>query len=88
MSTQTRIVSSEGYRRRAVATALGGALTLVGLRSPEQAEARRKCPRCKKRNEGKGKPKPNRSGLHPWEPTERNDARTIRSIESGSICAC
>jgi hypothetical protein len=57
--TLARIISTAGSRRRAVATAVGGALTLFGLVDSHEAAAKKKkaCPPCKKRKKGKCKGK-------------------------------
>src|SRR5215207_6924815 len=55
--TLARIVSTAGSRRRAVATAVGGVLALLGLANPHDATAKKKCPPCKKRKQGKCKKK-------------------------------
>ena len=55
--TLTRIVSTAGSRRRAVATAVGGVLALLGLADPHDATAKKKCSPCKKRKQGKCKKK-------------------------------
>src|SRR5687767_928145 len=55
--TLARIVSTAGSRRRAVATAVGGALALLGLADPHDATAKKKCPPCKKRKQDKCKGK-------------------------------
>src|SRR5918995_2170893 len=55
--TLARIVSTAGSRRRAVATAVGGVLALLGLADPHDATAKKKCPPCKKRKQGKCKKK-------------------------------
>jgi hypothetical protein len=53
--TLARIVSTAGSRRRVVESALGGVLALRGLAEPDEAEAKKKCPPCKKRKNGKCK---------------------------------
>jgi hypothetical protein len=53
----SRIIGTPGSRRRAVATALGGVLILLGLADPDDAPARKKCPSCKRRKHGRCKKK-------------------------------
>jgi hypothetical protein len=57
----SRMVSTAGSRRRAVATALGGALILLSLAHPDDAAVKKRCPPCKKRKKGKCKKKPDGS---------------------------
>jgi hypothetical protein len=55
--TLTRLASTAGSRRRAVVTAGGGMLALLGLAEPHDALAKKKCPPCKKRKQRKCKKK-------------------------------
>ena len=54
----TRALTTFGSRRRALASAFGGALGIVlAASSVDEAAAKKKCPPCKKRKQGKCKKK-------------------------------